>query len=366
MPSSARARECGAPLPLVYAPPTVLLSDLPPAWFLGFAFVLGATWGSFFNVAIYRWPRGMSVITPPSHCPACGAPVPWYRNVPILAYVSQRGRAACCGAPLTPRYLVVEVLSGVLLLAVAHRILDQAPRGTELAEAGLVLGTWFVFVGGLLIATFVDLEHMEIPDEVTIGGTALGLATMSLRTVPLGQPSDPAAPLELALGAGAGYLVVMLFFVHGWERWAGRRGMGEGDAMLMLFIGTFLGWRGALFALFAGAVQGTLAVLVGQLVGRPVTEPIAKDGPEDLRPSTPATAASADAADAPARPLTSAEAARGEGGAEPPAPASSAGEEPDDGSRPGIRFGPFLALAALEFQFFGAALIDLYADWIGR
>jgi len=354
----AAARLCSAP---------VLLSDLPSAWFLGFAFVLGATWGSFFNVAIYRWPRGMSVVTPPSHCPACGAPVPWYRNVPILAYVSQRGRAACCGAPLTPRYLVVEVLTGVLLLAVAHRILAQAPAGTEIAEAGLVLGTWFVFVGGLLIATFVDLEHMEIPDEVTIGGTALGLATMSLRTTPLGEPSDPATPLELALGAGAGYLAVMVLFVHGWERWSGRRGMGEGDAMLMLFIGTFLGWRGALFALFAGAVQGTLAVLVGQLVGRPVTEPIAKDGPEEAGASAAPASAGNETGGASPSPGPGASEPATAATSSPEADAAAPGdEEPDDGTRPGIRFGPFLALAALEFLFFGATLMDLYADWVGR
>jgi leader peptidase (prepilin peptidase)/N-methyltransferase len=327
----------------------VLASDLPPSLLLGFAFVLGATWGSFFNVAIYRWPRGMSVVTPPSHCPACGAPVPWYRNVPIVAYLAQRGRAACCGAKLTPRYVVVEVLSGVLLVALAQRFMVHAPRGATLSEAGLVLVIWFVFVGGLVISTFIDLEHMEIPDEVTIGGTALGLATMSLRTTELGQPSDAALPLELALGAGAGYLAVMLFFVHGWERWTGRRGMGEGDAMLMLFIGTFLGWRGALFSLLAGAVQGVLAVLLGQLLGRPVTEPIAKNGSE----GEPREADEPGADPAP-RDASATDDPKGE----------DTPEGTTDDTRPGIRFGPFLALAALEYLFFGRELVDAYLGWL--
>ena len=79
----------------------MLVSDLPPGFYRGLALVFGALWGSFFNVAIYRWPRDMSVVSPPSHCPACGAPVPWYRNLPILAYLLQRGRAACCGGRWT-------------------------------------------------------------------------------------------------------------------------------------------------------------------------------------------------------------------------------------------------------------------------
>lgn len=338
----------------------VLVSDLPPSVLFAFAFVLGATWGSFFNVAIYRWPRDMSVVTPPSHCPSCGAPVPWYRNLPIVAYLLQRGRAACCGAKLTPRYVVVELLSGVLLVALADRFLIDVPHGTTLSEAGLVVVTWFVFVGGLVIATFIDLEHMEIPDEVTIGGTALGLVTMSLRTTELGQPSDPATPLELALGAGAGYLAVMLFFVHGWERWTGRRGMGEGDAMLMLFIGTFLGWRGAIFAMFAGAVQGTLAVIVGRLAGRPVTEPIAKN--PDAAPTEPRATTKTTVADA-SEPTGASEASASEASEPAPSAAGSAdgGDEPD--TKPGIRFGPFLALAALEYLFFGQQLVDTYLGW---
>src|SRR5690349_7248298 len=99
----------------------MLVSDLPPALYLGFAFVFGAPWGSFFNVAIYRWPRELSVVSPPSTCPACGARIPAARNVPIFAYLFQRGRAACCGAKLTPRYVVVELLSALLLTALTQR-----------------------------------------------------------------------------------------------------------------------------------------------------------------------------------------------------------------------------------------------------
>lgn len=323
----------------------MLASDLPPFFALGFAFVLGATWGSFFNVAIYRWPREMSVVTPPSHCPACGKPVPAWRNVPIFAYLWQRGRAACCGAAMTPRYLFVEVLSGVLMMALAQRYFIHAPRGTELSEAGLTLASWFVFVGGLVIATFVDLEHMEIPDEVSIGGTALGLATMALRA----GGDDAPTPLELALGAGAGYLAVMLLLVWAWERWTGRRGMGEGDAKLMLFIGVFLGWKGVLFALVAGSVQGVAAVLASRALGRPITLAAASADTSDdgAEPAKDAAATEPPAQDAPKR-----------------APDDDESDEPDDGDAGlgRIPFGPFLAVAALEFLFFGPQLERAYLE----
>lgn len=311
----------------------LLASDLPPGVVLGFAFVLGATWGSFFNVAIYRWPRDMSVVTPPSHCPACGKPIPGWRNIPILAYLIQRGRAACCGAPMTPRYVLVEILSGVLAVALAQRFIVHTPSGTTLETAGLSFAVWFVFVGGLIIATFVDLEHLEIPEEVTIGGTALGLATMALREGP-GLPT----PLELGLGAGAGYLGVMVILVWGSKLVLGKRGMGEGDAHFMLFIGIFLGWQGVLFALVGGSMQGILATLIARAVGRPIgvrSQPAEAQAPEAEPVSRP-------------------------DGAEPQ---EQEEEEPDpDDGLARIPFGPFLALGALEFLFFGEQITETYVS----
>lgn len=140
-----------------------LTSDIP-AWLVRVAaFVWGAVWGSFFNVAIYRWPRDMSVVSPPSHCPACGTPISAARNVPIFGWLALRGRASCCGAAISPRYPLVELLSAVLCLALAERLFVAAPADTDGAGALLETVVYFAFVGGLLIASFVDLEHMEIP-----------------------------------------------------------------------------------------------------------------------------------------------------------------------------------------------------------
>ena len=303
----------------------LLASDLP-AWAVrGLAFVFGALWGSFFNVAIYRWPRDMSVVTPPSHCPSCKAPIPAWRNVPILGFIVLRGRAACCGARLSPRYLVVETLSALLCVALAERFVVHADHGASLVGTSLETVVYFALIGALVIATFVDLEWMEIPDEVSLPGAALGLATASLRS----EPGADAA----ALGAGGGFLIVQVLFVWTYERLTGRRGMGEGDAKLLMLIGAFLGWQGALFALVAGAMQGLVVALGVILSGRSPTvvpPPVETDETDHTEPSEP----SEKEQDAPVAP-------------------AGAGQIK-------VPFGPFLALGAVEFLFFGDAILRAY------
>jgi leader peptidase (prepilin peptidase)/N-methyltransferase len=303
---------------------TVLLASDLPAWLVrGGALMFGALWGSFFNVAIYRWPRGMSVVKPPSHCPACGAPVRWYLNVPILGYVLLGGRARCCGAKMTSRYVWVEVLGAVLCLAIAERYLLRADPETLAAHGAIDTLLYFAFAGGLLIATFVDLEWMEIPDEVSLPGAALGLATAGLRTGP--------GALSAAIGAGVGFLIVQGLFVTAYELLAGRRGMGEGDAKLLLMIGAFLGWEAVLFTLVAGSMQGLIAAGLGTALGIP------------LVPSLPDEASDADA---PAE------------GSTPAAVSPEAGASEDEPAGPTMMvFGPMLALSALEFLFFGDAIL---------
>lgn len=318
----------------------MLVEDLPPIFLRLVAFVFGALWGSFFNVAIYRWPREMSVVSPPSHCPSCGAPVPAWRNVPILAYALSRGRAACCGAKLTPRYLLVEVLCGVLALALLERLALATPQA-ELAPRLIETGLYFVFVGGLVVATFTDLEWMMIPDEVTLPGAALGLATVALRDV------DAEA---MAIGAGLGYLVVQILFVWSYERLLGRRGMGEGDAKLLLFVGAFTGWQGVLFAIAAGSLQGIVMAVLSLATRKPLapSEQLAEDGIANEGGETRARCVDV-------------------GGEIPPTNVTPSPERPptsEAAPEPALRlrlpFGPFLSLAALEWLFFGDRLLEWY------
>ncbi len=311
-----------------------------PAWGVrGAAFVFGALWGSFFNVAIYRWPRAMSVVTPPSHCPGCGAPVQWRHNVPIVGYLLLRGKAACCGTKLTPRYAWVELLTAVLFVAVAEHFFIQAPD-SPVNDALLDVGLYWVFVGGLIIATFVDLEWMEIPDEVSLPGAALGLATVSLRSGP--------GPVSAAVGAGIGFLVVQVLFIWVYERLTGRRGMGEGDAKLLLMIGAFLGWEAILFTLLAGSLQGLIVAGIAMSTGVPL---IPKRPDEAEPPPSEGAVSEAGAQSADAEPA-----------------AENAKDEDDEelSAPPMMVFGPMLALAALEYLFFGDLLRATLAGYYGE
>lgn len=314
-------------------------ADLPVWLVRVFAFTFGALWGSFFNVAIYRWPRNMSVVKPPSHCPSCGAPVRWYLNVPIIGYALLGGKARCCGAKLTPRYVWVELLTAVLFLAVAERIFVNAPPDTEFGQAGIETLLYCIFVGGLIIATFVDLEWMEIPDEVSLPGAALGLATVTMRT-------DP-GPASAAIGAGLGFLIIQVLFIWLYENILGRRGMGEGDAKFLAMIGAFLGWEAVLFCLVAGSAQGLVVAGIGMATGtslvpkRPDEEP---EAPKPAQESTPGEGAGTDGTTRPE--------------------ASSDSDEP--GGAPMMVFGPMLALSALEYLLFGPDLVPRLLSLFAR
>src|SRR4030095_2442197 len=128
-------------------------------------FVFGTIVGSFLNVCIHRMPRGVSVISPPSHCPHCGYSIPWYLNIPLVTWLYLRGKCANCGAPISIRYFLVELLTGLLFLAAW---LAFGHRSVWVAVAYCVL------LAGFIAATFIHFEHLIIPDEITIGGMAAG------------------------------------------------------------------------------------------------------------------------------------------------------------------------------------------------
>ncbi|HUA37343.1 MAG TPA: prepilin peptidase [Candidatus Sulfopaludibacter sp.] len=171
-------------------------------WSLVF-FVFGCTVGSFLNVCIHRLPRGMSIVTPPSHCPHCQYSIPWYLNVPLVTWLVLRGRCKNCGAPISPRYFIVELLTGVTFL------------GCWLAFgkiSAVIAMIYTIFLAGLIAATFIDFEHFIIPDEITYGGMAVGLiasgvfpALHEVRALIAGLWQS-----ALGLGAGAGIIYAIL------------------------------------------------------------------------------------------------------------------------------------------------------------
>src|ERR1041385_6661460 len=134
-----------------------------------FAFCLGASIGSFLNVCIYRLPRDLSVNEPRrSFCPQCQTPIPWFNNIPLLSWIFLRGRCANCGGRISFRYFGVELLTALLFLIIWKVFPWQ-----------IALAYW-VFVSLVIVATFVDFEHFIIPDEITIGGTVVGVIASAL------------------------------------------------------------------------------------------------------------------------------------------------------------------------------------------
>ncbi len=126
-------------------------------------FIFGAVVGSFLNVCVHRMPRGRSIVRPPSHCPKCKEPIQWFDNIPILSYVILRGRCRNCAVRISPRYALVELVTGLFFLAV------------WLKFTGWLIPIFWLFIAGLLVATFIDFEHYIIPDEITLGGCVAGL-----------------------------------------------------------------------------------------------------------------------------------------------------------------------------------------------
>ncbi len=139
------------------------------------AFVFGAVVGSFLNVCVHRMPRAQSVVRPPSHCPKCKQPIRWFDNIPILSYLLLRGRCRQCGARISPRYATVELATGLLFLAV------------WLKFTGWLVPIYWLFIAGLIVATFIDFEHYIIPDEITLGGCVAGLALATLHPPLVGE-----------------------------------------------------------------------------------------------------------------------------------------------------------------------------------
>ena len=173
-------------------------------------FTFGCMVGSFLNVCIHRMPRGMSVVSPPSHCPHCNYSIPWFLNIPLLTWLSLRGKCANCKTPISSRYFLVELLTGVAFL------------GCWLAfgKSSSALALMYCLVlAGFIVATFIDFEHFIIPDEVTIGGMVAGalcsFVVPALHQVP-GAPVPPAAKalllsfVGMAVGAGLVYAVVRI------------------------------------------------------------------------------------------------------------------------------------------------------------
>jgi len=226
-------------------------------WFI-FA-LLGLVFGSFFNVCIWRIPRGESINYPPSHCPKCKRQIRVYDNIPLLSYILLKGRCRNCGQPISPRYPVIEVITALLFVG-------------SYAQFGLhwQLVRVLVFIGFLIVLGGIDFDHGILPVKLSLAGSIIGLLTALL---PVFDFSITAALWGGLIGAG--------FVLFAWALWRfvlarpfarlgvkNREGMGWGDLPFAGMIGIFAGPKGMTvglaIAVFAGVFWGLLARAMGR------------------------------------------------------------------------------------------------------
>ena len=229
------------------------------------AAVLGACVGSFINVVAWRLPRQESVVLPPSHCPRCGTQLQWFENVPVLGWLGLRGRCRHCGAPISARYPLVELLSAGLWVAVT--VATPTAMGPAAAPLALIVAGW-VLVSWLLPLVLIDLDHLWLPEPLCRIGLILGL----LFTAGLGWMQGPGVARGLVvqhlLAAGLGLVGFEAVSAIA-QKVMGRPALGLGDAKLAALLGAWLGPTGlgvaVVLAVFAGAIIGVYGRLSGKL-----------------------------------------------------------------------------------------------------
>jgi leader peptidase (prepilin peptidase)/N-methyltransferase len=227
------------------------------SFFLSFwIFFIGASFGSFLNVCILRWPAEQSVIRPRSRCPKCGAMLAWYDNIPVISWMVLRAKCRGCGEPISPMYPIIEAVTGAIW--VWSFVLSTDPI------MGLRLATFFTILLGIAVT---DLRSYVIPDGFTVSGLAF-VGVMSVVGVFSGSQYPFASPIDALYGAcvGAGAITII-----GWlgEVVMKKEAMGFGDATLMAMSGAALGPGRSLLTILLGAAIGAVAfVLIVIPVGK--------------------------------------------------------------------------------------------------
>jgi len=257
-----------------------------PGLFVGTCLVVGLLVGSFLNVVIYRLPIIMdrqwrrecaelhnieaalpsepfNLVVPRSACPGCKTQITALQNIPIVSYLALRGRCASCGIRISPRYPLIEALTGILSAAVAWKY----GYGWETAAA--IVLTWF-----LIALTFIDLDTQFLPDSLTLPLVWMGLLA-SLWASPAGLTPVPVDVRSSIIGAIAGYLSLWSVY-HLFRLITGKEGMGYGDFKLFAALGAWLGWQMLLpIILFAATVGAVVGIAMLALRGQSRATPIA-------------------------------------------------------------------------------------------
>ena len=200
--------------------------------------VFGLMLGSFLNVCIARIPEGLSIVSPPSRCPKCFAPIHWHDNIPVVSYVILGGKCRACRTPISVRYPIVEVTTAAAFMVQAWMYADDP----------ILLAARLVFTAMLIVLFGTDFDVQRLPDVITLPGIVVGLV-FSL----FAPPGIVASAIGAALGAAILWLVRWI-----WRRLRGVDAMGLGDVKMLAMIGAFLGWRQVWVVLFLGSLAGAI------------------------------------------------------------------------------------------------------------
>lgn len=206
-------------------------------------FLFGLSVGSFLNVVIYRMPRDLSVIYPPSTCPSCKNRIKWYDNIPVVSYIYLGGKCRFCGSKISLKYPLVELLTGISAVAVYLKF------GFELEFL-----FYFYFVASMVALSFIDVEFKIIPDQINFGGLFVGFLLAVVNSVK-SQNIQPVIDAMLGAVVSAGFLYLIAYL---YLKYRGVEGLGMGDVKLMGFIGAYTGWFGGLFTIFFGSFVATI------------------------------------------------------------------------------------------------------------
>lgn len=222
------------------------------------AALAGLLIGSFLNVCIYRLPRDLSVVRPRSFCPSCGALVAWYDNIPVASFLLLGGKCRSCRAPIHWRYPVVELLTAASFVSAVwqHGVSGAALRLAVLSAL-------------LIVLAFTDIENRILPDEITVGGAAVGGLLALAFPMPAGMvalllPADRTPAGESLAGAVLGGAIpAFALWALGemYQRVRGREGVGLGDVKMLLMLGAFLGFETTMLTVIAASIFGSLAGL---------------------------------------------------------------------------------------------------------
>lgn len=209
-------------------------------------FIFGLIFGSFANVCIYRMPREMSIVFPPSHCTKCNTPIFWYDNIPILSYLILKGKCRKCGDKISIRYPLVEFACGILFVLMYF-----------VTGLSYMLPVFCLFAFSLLVITMIDFDFQIIPDEFSLMLVIIGIITSFINSFLAQEPLQRLFQSIIGCVVGGGSLILLAIIGKLMFK---QDAMGGGDIKLMAGVGAFIGWQRVLLAIF-------IAALIGSIIG---------------------------------------------------------------------------------------------------